>query len=361
MVQPAGEPLASPGSLSDLPDPSWRFLMQRGLPTFAVEGFAPVLLFYGLWKVAALAPAIVAATALSGAIVWWQARQGRGGGLAVVTAIFLVIQAAVGLASHSATVYLAQPVVLSACWGVAYFASVAVGRPLVGVFANVWYPFPPVFRASLALRALRSGVVVWRLCERLGIDVAGATEGPPIVTDAARRRAFDDLIAAARAGNGTLDAAACPYPLHELLTHLVVEHGLLLHGSNDVTLDLLEPRPAHDFGTELQAVVACDDGIWPIFYAVIARERSRGVFTACLHVGPRRRLYAFATSRHLSSSAESSPTCARRSESAQRQCRREPCRPGSPRGGRARGRGRVGSGARQAVRARAVLVRGAGR
>jgi hypothetical protein len=149
-------------------------------------------------------------------------------------------------------------------------------------------------RSRLALRALRSGVVVWRLCERLGIDVAGATEGPPIAIDESRRRIFDDLIAAARAGNGTVDAAACPYPLHELLTHLVVEHCLLLHGSNDTALELLEPRPARDFDTELQAVVACDDGIWPIFYAVVARDRCESVFTACLHVG-RRRLYTFAT------------------------------------------------------------------
>ena len=153
-------------------------------------------------------------------------------------------------------------------------------------------------RSRLALRALRSSVVVWRLCERLGIDVAGATEGPPVVTDRARRDTFDELIAAARAGNGTLDAAACPYPLHELLTYLVVEHGLLLHGSNDTALEALEPRPARDYDTELQAVVACDDGIWPIFYAVVARERTGGVFTACLHLGrpPRlRRFYAFAT------------------------------------------------------------------
>lgn len=151
-------------------------------------------------------------------------------------------------------------------------------------------------RSRLALRALRSGVVVWRLCERLGIDVMGATEGPPIVTDRARRIAFDELIAAARAGKRTIDAAACPYPLHELLTHVVAEHGLLLHGSNDTAIAVLEPRPARDYDTELQAVVACDDGIWPIFYAVVARERSEGVFTACLHVGrPARRLYAFAT------------------------------------------------------------------
>ena len=154
-------------------------------------------------------------------------------------------------------------------------------------------------RDRLALRAMRSlGVGAWRLGERLGIDVAGATEGPPYTTDRARREVFEALISAARAGNGLLDAAACPYPLHELLTHLAVEHELLLHGSNDPGLEVLEPQPARDYETELFAVVASDDGIWPIFYAVVARrDRIENVFTACMHLGrpPRlRRFYMFA-------------------------------------------------------------------
>ena len=73
--------------------------------------------------------------------------------------------------------------------------------------------------------------------------------------------------------------ATCPYPLHELLTHLVLEHGLLLHGSNDSTLGVLEPRPARDWDTELHAVAACDDGIWPIFYAVVGHQRDALVRT----------------------------------------------------------------------------------
>jgi hypothetical protein len=152
-------------------------------------------------------------------------------------------------------------------------------------------------RDRLALRALRFGVVAWRLGERLGIDVAGSTEGPRLPTDRARHETFEKLIAAARAGDGTLDAANCPYPLHELLTHLVVEHDLLLHGSNHPALEVLEPRPARDFDTELHAVVACDDGIWPIFYAVVARDHVDGVFTGCLHLGRPpglRRFYMFA-------------------------------------------------------------------
>src|SRR5438876_1120522 len=161
-------------------------------------------------------------------------------------------------------------------------------------------------RDRVALRALRSGVVAWRLGRRLGVDLVGATEAPRVTTDGARRNAFEQLIAAARAGDGTVDAGACPYPLHELLTYLVVEHGLLLHGSNHASLEVLEPRPARDFATELMAVVACDDGIWPIFYAVVARERVDSVFTACMHLGrpPRlRRFYLFAVGADPASSA----------------------------------------------------------
>jgi hypothetical protein len=146
----------------------------------------------------------------------------------------------------------------------------------------------------LRLLALRSvGVAAWRLGERLGLDPVGATYGPQHALSPAQRAELDRLIAIAIAADSAIDAAACPVPAHELLTHLVLEHDFLLHGSNDVALDVLEPRPAADFGTELRAVVACDDGIWPIFYAIVARERIEYLLTACVKVG-RRRSYVFA-------------------------------------------------------------------
>jgi len=150
MVRTPGAPLAD--RLNELPEPTWQLLLRRGLPQFAVEGIVPVLVFYGLWRSAGLGVAVIASTVLSLAIAAWQVRHGRQGGLAVVSAVFVVVQALVALAAHSATVYLAQPVVLSAIWGLVYLGSVVVHRPLVGVFANAWYPFPAWFQASAPYR-----------------------------------------------------------------------------------------------------------------------------------------------------------------------------------------------------------------
>lgn len=124
---------------------------------------------------------------------------------------------------------------------------------------------------------------VWRLAERLGIRLA--TEGPTFAPTAAQREEMDALVIRARADGSVIDASSTGFPAHDLLTHLVMQHGLLLHGSNNTELDIIKPRPARDFGTHVEAVVAADDGIWPLFYAVVARERVEGVFTACMHLG----------------------------------------------------------------------------
>jgi hypothetical protein len=135
---------------------------------------------------------------------------------------------------------------------------------------------------------------VWRLAERVGIRLA--TEGPTYAPTDAQREEMDALISHARAEGGVVDASLASIPTHELLTHLVERHGLLLHGTNHTELEVIQPRPAHDFGTHVEAVVAADDGIWPLFYAVVARERVDGVFTACMHLRRRpslRRFYVF--------------------------------------------------------------------
>jgi len=187
MVRAAGAALAAGGVEpveQEDPEPTWGYLARRGVPVFAAEGILPVAVFYGLWRLWGLVPGIVAATALSASVLVWQARRGRESPLARLTLVFLAVQGVVGLASHSATVYLAQPVVLSAGWGIAYIASVFVGRPLIGLFAQVWYPFPPEFRASalyrreFSMQSLVWGVVLLarsglRLAVLLGSGVGG--------------------------------------------------------------------------------------------------------------------------------------------------------------------------------------------
>lgn len=123
-------------------------MLSRGLPQFTVEAVAPVLVFFGVWKAAGLGAAIAASTVVYLMLAVVLLRRGRDIAPIAIGAVFVIIQAIVGLVSHSATVYLAQPVVLSGLWSLAHFASAAVRRPLVGVFANAWYPFPPWFRAS---------------------------------------------------------------------------------------------------------------------------------------------------------------------------------------------------------------------
>jgi Protein of unknown function (DUF3159) len=147
VVRTAGTPVAQ-AQLDDLPPPTWRSLVARGVPQFAAEAVLPVAAFYVGWRVLGLAVGIGVSAIVSVALAAVLIRHGRDVGLVAVGAAFVVIQAVVGLVSGSATVYLAQPVVLSALWGVAYVVSVLVGRPLIGVFACAWYPFPAWFRAS---------------------------------------------------------------------------------------------------------------------------------------------------------------------------------------------------------------------
>jgi intracellular septation protein A len=144
------------------PVPSFKSILRSGAPRFAREAFGPVAAFYLGWKFGNLATGIVLATAFAVALELYEHRRGRRGTLALISAGFVVIQGVVGLIADSAVVYLAQPVIVSAIWGIACFVSVALGRPLMGAFADAWYAFPPEIRATQAYRRI-FGVesIVW--------------------------------------------------------------------------------------------------------------------------------------------------------------------------------------------------------
>jgi intracellular septation protein A len=145
-----------------LPEPNFKSLFRSGAPRFARELFGPVAGFYLAWKLGGLTAGIITATVVALSIEWYERKHGRRGALALVSAAFVVIQGVVGLVADSAVVYLAQPVIVSAIWAFAYLISAAIGRPLMGVFADAWYPFPDFVKKSRTYRRV-FGIesVVW--------------------------------------------------------------------------------------------------------------------------------------------------------------------------------------------------------
>jgi intracellular septation protein A len=142
-------------SVAETPQiPSVRSVLRTGAPRFAREALGPVGAFYLGWKLGNLATGIALATALAVALELYEHQRGRRGSLALVSAGFVVVQGVVGLLSNSAVVYLAQPVLVSAIWGLACFVSVPLGRPLLGAFADAWYQFPAEVRASRTYRRI---------------------------------------------------------------------------------------------------------------------------------------------------------------------------------------------------------------
>jgi intracellular septation protein A len=157
-----------------VPEPSFRSIVRAGGPRFVREAFGPVAAFYAGWKMGDLVSGIILASAVGIALELHERRCGRSGALALVSVAFVLVQGLVGLATDSAVVYLAQPVVVSAIWGVANIASALVGRPLAGVFADAWYPFEPALKTSRTYRrvfGIESLVWGFYLLTRSGIRI----------------------------------------------------------------------------------------------------------------------------------------------------------------------------------------------
>ncbi len=155
----ASAPQAAEGSLTK---PSFGAIFRAGSSSFARESFLPLGAFYAGLRLDGLAAGIVAAAAASVLIYLYERRAGRDALLVRLSLGFVFVQSAVGLLSNSTTVYLAQPVVLAAAWGIVFLVSAAVGRPLAGALACAWYPFPHWFRHSeLYKRVFGIESVVW--------------------------------------------------------------------------------------------------------------------------------------------------------------------------------------------------------
>lgn len=166
-----------------LTEPSFREIFRAGAFGFAREGVLPLGAFYGGLRLDGLAAGIVASACASLLVYVHERRAGRDALLVRLSLGFVVVQSAIGLLADSTTVYLAQPVLLAAAWGLLFLGSAVAGRPLAGALASAWYPFPHWFRRSEPFRRVFGIVsVVWglyflaRSALRLAILLQGSLE-----------------------------------------------------------------------------------------------------------------------------------------------------------------------------------------
>jgi intracellular septation protein A len=127
-------------------------------PRFARDAFGPLLAFYVGWKLVGLVAGMAFATVVAVGAYLYERRRERPGVMARLSLAILGLQVAIGLVANDATGFLAPPVLINGANGIAFLVSVAIGRPLAGVFAGELYPFPPEVRASDTYRRVFSRV-----------------------------------------------------------------------------------------------------------------------------------------------------------------------------------------------------------
>lgn len=95
-----------------------------------------------------------------------------------------------------------------------------------------------------------------------------------------------------------------PYPKHKFFQYMIEHKHVLIHGSNSSDIKRFVPRKQSLFNGKMEkAVFAASDGIWPIFFAVVNRERYKGSLrNMCLSVPTRKgvkRYYYFSLSNTI--------------------------------------------------------------
>jgi len=98
---------------------------------------------------------------------------------------------------------------------------------------------------------------------------------PVFTVDAPTRAACDTLLKESLAHPGTDLTARLPIPPWQFCAYLTDTHPVLIHGSKNPSIHTFSPRRSVDtnpFGNR-RAVFAASDGIWPMFFALLDRDR----------------------------------------------------------------------------------------
>src|SRR5690349_17404032 len=121
--RPAVGSLEEAGALALAQASSPRAMLVGSGPRFARDAFGPLVAFVVGWKLFGLVAGIVLSTVVS-LVAWrWERRNERPGVMARVALGMVLIQALVGIIANDARVFLAQPVLLNAIYGIAFLVS----------------------------------------------------------------------------------------------------------------------------------------------------------------------------------------------------------------------------------------------
>jgi len=106
---------------------------------------------------------------------------------------------------------------------------------------------------------------------------------PAFDMDSEKQAAFEQLFQSTQPGD-FIDYHL-PYPKWQYLSYLCETKELVLHGSQNLDIDEIEPRQAIDIKafSNQRAIYATTDGIWVIYFAIIDRRKYPGMslFNSC--------------------------------------------------------------------------------
>jgi hypothetical protein len=109
---------------------------------------------------------------------------------------------------------------------------------------------------------------------------------PPMELTPEKEQAFENLFLSTP--KGELIDYHLPYPKWQHLSWLCATKELVLHGSQNQEIGVVEPQQARDIRdfSNQEAIYATTDGIWVIYFAIIDRKKFKGLnlFNSCVQV-----------------------------------------------------------------------------
>jgi len=122
----------------------------------------PLASFYIGWKLIGLTAGIAIAVTFGVSIFVLERRQGRPAALVRIALTLVCLRAIVGLSSGSASVYLAQEIVIDMILAAAVLGTLAASRPISSWVASDVFPLTDEMRSSEAFStAMRTVTLVW--------------------------------------------------------------------------------------------------------------------------------------------------------------------------------------------------------